>query len=558
MKAEYVEKQREYEEKKARAKALQLRLTCTICGAKPRTLLKCPCGTTQYCSTDCQRIDWRERGHRKACKKIRKRAAEAPTPPPSPPRDVFYGPAPRSRADEVRARIAAEHEAARALREANPEQEPTSARFGSRCPICLEEWDVNATRVFRVCCCRTVCQSCEDKIGNACPLCRLPRAETNAELLARLRRHVENEVPEAIAHLANAYSRGYYDLVKSDKKAAKIYRRAVELGDVQAIVNLGTLYVTGSGVKLDKKKAEELFRMAADRGDAFAQCNLGFLLDSEQRFEEAFRYYALAADQGDTGAECNLGCCYRDGDGTEQSAKKAAKLFRRAVERGNLRAMCALALLYVHGEGVKQSNQKANQLYRIAADRGSALGQCNLGSRYALEGKFVDAARYYKLSAEQGYSKAEFNLAQCYHHGDGVERDLEIAKRWFARASAKGDSDAMYSLGLCCVDLSGEVTQNTAEHMREAIRWLESAVAAGHETAGKVLSDLQAWLQRFESSQCPGPSEPSNAPAAAAATPSESQAVAAATAESKAKAAAAKAAVAKAWALTAPSRRKQK
>ena len=40
-------KQREFEAKKARAKALQLRLTCTICGAKPRTLLNCPCGTTQ-------------------------------------------------------------------------------------------------------------------------------------------------------------------------------------------------------------------------------------------------------------------------------------------------------------------------------------------------------------------------------------------------------------------------------------------------------------------------------------------------------------------------------
>ncbi|KAH8050390.1 hypothetical protein JL722_11356 [Aureococcus anophagefferens] len=70
MKAEYVEKQREYEEKKARAKALRCR------------------------------------GHRKACKKIRsERAAEAPTPPSSPPREVFYGPAPRSHADEIRARI---------------------------------------------------------------------------------------------------------------------------------------------------------------------------------------------------------------------------------------------------------------------------------------------------------------------------------------------------------------------------------------------------------------------------------------------------------------------
>ncbi|KAK7239314.1 hypothetical protein SO694_000253107 [Aureococcus anophagefferens] len=35
------------------------------------------------------------------------------------------------------------------------------------------------------------------------------------------------------------------------------------------MVYLGNLYVTGSGLKLDKKKAERLFRMAADRGDAF-------------------------------------------------------------------------------------------------------------------------------------------------------------------------------------------------------------------------------------------------------------------------------------------------
>jgi hypothetical protein len=47
MEAEWEKKQREFEQVKARAKALRLRLTCTICGAKPKTLLNCPCGTTQ-------------------------------------------------------------------------------------------------------------------------------------------------------------------------------------------------------------------------------------------------------------------------------------------------------------------------------------------------------------------------------------------------------------------------------------------------------------------------------------------------------------------------------
>ena len=340
---DWEKKQKEYEERMARVKNAKLRTLCTICSAKAK--LPCPCGTAQYCSVACQKVDWRARGHRTACKKIRdERAAEAaraeaPTPPP----EVFYGPAPRSHADEVRARIAAEHEAARARREANPEPEPASARFGSRCPICLEEWDVNSVSSFCCCCCRKVCQKCDEKIGTgACPLCRLPHG-TDAEQLAQLRRHVENEVPEAIVFLGNAYHSGYFGLVKSDKKAAKIYRRAVELGDVEAMSYLGEMYHTGNGVKQDKKKAELLYRTAADRGDAHAQGYLGFLLDSEERHEEAFRYYALAANQSYTFAENSIGICYRDGKGTEVDLGKARYWFERAAAKGNEKAKAALA-----------------------------------------------------------------------------------------------------------------------------------------------------------------------------------------------------------------------
>ena len=195
---------------------------------------------------------------------------------------------------------------------------------------------MNDEGVFLVCCCRMVCRSCHDKIGSdACPFCRLPCTETDAEELARLRRHVENEVPEAISFLGDAYRTGDFGLVKSDKKAAKIYRRAVELGSVDANVALGVLYVNGTGVKLDKKKAARLYRAAADRGDALGQCNLAVLLDSEDRFEEAFAYYALAADQGYTSGEHNLGVCYKNGEGTDVDLGKARYWFERAAAKGD-------------------------------------------------------------------------------------------------------------------------------------------------------------------------------------------------------------------------------
>jgi len=346
------EKKLEYENRMARArgKKLDTLKTCTICGADKAKACQ-GCGTTAYCSTDCQRIDWRDRGHRKVCKKIQAAEAaraEAPTRAPSPP--VFYGPAPRSHADEVRARIAAEHEAARARREENPEREPLSARLGSRCPICLEEWDVNATNVFRSCCCRRVCRSCQDKIGTgACPLCRLPCAKNNAENLARLRRHVENDVPEAIFHLGAAYrsvnkASTLPGIPKNDKKAAKLCKRAVELGYADAMCSLSVMYMHGEGVKRNKNKAIQLMRMAADRGVAEAQKMIAGAFHEAGDAKEAVRYLTLAGEQGLTEAELQLGRLYAAGaDGVEVDFQEAKRWFARAAAKGDEEAKRNLA-----------------------------------------------------------------------------------------------------------------------------------------------------------------------------------------------------------------------
>ena len=274
-----------------------------------------------------------------------------PTPPPSPPEGVVYGPAPRSHADEVRARIAAEHEAARARREANPEPAPVfGARYGSRCPICLEEWDVNAPGMLRVCCCRKVCRSCADKIGTgACPLCRLPCPETEAEALAQLRRHVENEVPEAIVHLGHAYRDGIHGIAINAKKAAKLYKRAAELGNVEAVGCLGALYIQGPpGVKLDKRKGMHFLRMSADGGYAKGQHALALLLPKGG--EEQLRYVKLAAEQGLTNAEYSLGFLSLENDWN--GLEEGKRWLRRAAAKGHERAIGALKVLAENRPGL--------------------------------------------------------------------------------------------------------------------------------------------------------------------------------------------------------------
>jgi hypothetical protein len=171
---------------------------------------------------------------------------------------------------------------------------------------------------------------------------------------------VENEVPEAISFLGLKYFQGAPCVAQNLKKAAKIYRRAVELGNVDAFNNLAYMYDGGKGVNQDKKKAMQLYRMAAERGDAVAQCNLGFSLDQLSGHDEAMPWFKMAAEQGYTHAEFQLGICMleRQRDWINSQSKafrgqdiddaavadldEARRWLRRAAAKGHEPAIAAL------------------------------------------------------------------------------------------------------------------------------------------------------------------------------------------------------------------------
>jgi TPR repeat protein len=50
------------------------------------------------------------------------------------------------------------------------------------------------------------------------------------------------------------------------------------------------------------------------------------------------------------------------------------------------------------------------------------------------------------MAAEQGLTSSQYNVGVCYEKGDGVERDLDEARRWYARAAAKGHQAAIERL----------------------------------------------------------------------------------------------------------------
>jgi TPR repeat protein len=159
---------------------------------------------------------------------------------------------------------------------------------------------------------------------------------------------VENDIPEAVVFLGDLYRVGELGVTTNMKKAVKIYKRAVELGNVRAMTNLGGCYERGHGVAQDNKKAMQLYRMASARGDARAQCNLGLLLSDEGNSEAARYHFQLAAERGYTTGEYLLGVelfkLVTDFTETQSQTDlaKAAGYFVRAAAKGHEQAQFSL------------------------------------------------------------------------------------------------------------------------------------------------------------------------------------------------------------------------
>lgn len=104
---------------------------------------------------------------------------------------------------------------------------------------------------------------------------------------------------------------------------------------------------------------------------------------------------------------------------------------------------------------------KPHSWLRHQAELGDSHAQYDLAYMYYMSGTDPHihgiihskrlAARWYRKSAYQGHSGAQFNMAALYINGDGVDRDPVKAYSWLTLASEQGHVRAR--------DLKGELEQ---------------------------------------------------------------------------------------------------
>ncbi len=182
-------------------------------------------------------------------------------------------------------------------------------------------------------------------------------------------------------------------------------------------------------------------------------------------YAEALRILRPIAEQGNALAQATLGDMYYLGDGYYEMLLEAPNSFYEALR----------LQYYYRGKGVPQNYAEAARWYRLAAEQGHARTQVRLGFMYqfgyGVLQNYAEAVKWYRLAAEQGDADAQSSLGFRYQNGEGVPQDNVLAHMWFNLAASKGVAGAAQLRD----DVASRMTRNQiAEAQKLAWEWAEA------------------------------------------------------------------------------------
>ena len=152
----------------------------------------------------------------------------------------------------------------------------------------------------------------------------------------------------------------------------------------------------------------------------------------------------------------------------------ALNLVKDYADDGNIPASAFLADMYNYGLGVNHDSFMALKYYRAAGFGGDIYSQnmcVNImltsqdytytpeepvtpspedqyreGMRLYNAKQYTEALEMFRLSAENGNSSSEYMIGRMHEHAQGVSRNIDKAKEYYARSAEKGHSGAKKAL----------------------------------------------------------------------------------------------------------------
>jgi uncharacterized protein len=157
-------------------------------------------------------------------------------------------------------------------------------------------------------------------------------------------------------------------------EAVGAYRKAADRGSTAAMVELGVLLATGSGVPKDPSQARKLFERAAEAGNPRAAVNLAALTEISGAPSDPVKARALlsrAAEANSAEAQYQLGLMAAEGIGGPKDDVAARALFEKAAAQDHPAALERMGAFAENGRGGPQDSSVAKAYYEKAAALGN-------------------------------------------------------------------------------------------------------------------------------------------------------------------------------------------
>jgi TPR repeat protein len=191
----------------------------------------------------------------------------------------------------------------------------------------------------------------QSDIATAIKFCKIASAASRRALYQLGRAYAANrQMPEAIA----------------------AYRKAADKGSSSAMVELGVLLGTGSGVAKDQAAARKLFERAAEAGNPRGVSNLAALGGGASADPvKARALLAKAVETNSAEAQYQLGLMTADGIGGAQDDVAARALFEKAAAQDHSGALERMGAFTQSGRGGPKDASAAKAYYEKAAALGN-------------------------------------------------------------------------------------------------------------------------------------------------------------------------------------------
>ena len=134
--------------------------------------------------------------------------------------------------------------------------------------------------------------------------------------------------------------------------------------------------------------------------------------------------------------------------------------------------------------GVSQNNTEVNKTSKMQTAKSGptdAETQFKWGQAYSkgdgVPKNYPEAAKWYRMAAEQGDALAQNNLAELYFDGKGVKQDYVEAVKWFRKAAEQGLSYSQVSMGWVYMNGLGGLPID----YQQAVYWNKLGAQQGHQ-----------------------------------------------------------------------------